>query len=326
MKQVQFEKTGRPAEVAFWADVPEPVLSADDQVLVRIEAFPINPSDLLLFRGVYPRNPLNGDALGNEATGIVEAVGAGVSGVKPGDRVISLRTDNWRERQVLRESELIRLAPGLGTETAAILKVNPATAFLMLKDFADLAPGDWIIQSAANSAVGRSVIEIARRRGFRTLNVLRREGAADDLRTLGADHVIADDDSLSDRVDELIGEGDIKLGLDAVGGASTGRLGQVISPSGTLVIYGGMSGQPSHVDARQFVFRDLRLRGFWLTKFLSEAPREVIVSLYNSLVTLALDGAFRPEISGRFHISQLREALGHAEATMGRGKTLVTFD
>ncbi|SDF85002.1 NADPH:quinone reductase [Celeribacter baekdonensis] len=326
MKQVQFEKTGRPAEVAFWADVPEPILSADDQVLVRIEAFPINPSDLLLFRGVYPRTPVNGDALGNEATGIVEAVGAGVGGVKPGDRVISLRTDNWRERQVLRESELIRLAPGLGTETAAVLKVNPATAFLMLKDFTALSQGDWIIQNAANSAVGRSVIEIAKRRGLRTLNVLRRGGAADDLRALGAEHVIADNDSLPGRVAELIGEGDIKLGLDAIGGSSTGRLAQVIGPSGTLVIYGGMSGQPSRFDAGQFVFRDLRLRGFWLTKFLSEAPRESIVSLYDSLVTLALDGAFRPEISGRFHISRLREALGHAEATMGRGKTLVTFD
>lgn len=326
MKQVQFEKTGRPAEVAFWADVLEPVLSADDQVLVRIEAFPINPSDLLLFRGVYPRTPVNGDALGNEATGIVEAVGAGVGGVKPGDRVISLRTDNWRERQVLRESELIRLAPGLGIETAAVLKVNPATAFLMLKGFAGLSQGDWIIQSAANSAVGRSVIEIAKRRGLRTLNVLRRGGAADDLRALGADHVIADNDSLPDHVAELIGEGTVTLGLDAVGGSSTRRLAQVIAPSGTLVIYGGMSGQPSRFDAGQFVFRDLRLRGFWLTKFLSEAPRESIVSLYDSLVTLALDGAFRPEISGRFHISQLREALGHAEATVGRGKTLVTFD
>ena len=101
MRQIKFHTTGRPADVAECVDVPDPVLTADDQLLVRVDAFPINPADLLLFRGIYPRNPANGDALGNEATGVVEAVGAAVRGIAPGDRVISLRTDNWRELLLL---------------------------------------------------------------------------------------------------------------------------------------------------------------------------------------------------------------------------------
>lgn len=326
MKQVQFEKPGRPGDVAICVEAQDPVISSADQVLVRVDAFPINPADLLLFRGVYPRNPANGDALGNEATGIVEAVGANVRSVAPGDRVISLRTNNWRERLSLKESELIKLAPEIGVETAAVLKVNPATALLMLKSFTDLSPGDWVIQNAANSAVGRAVIEIAGRQGIRTLNVVRRENLADDLRALGGDHVIVESDDLAERVAAITGQSGPKLGIDAVGGPATGRLAQALGPAAALVVYGAMSGQAMQADAGQFVFKDLRLRGFWLTKFLAEAPSQTVISLYETLSDLALDGAFKPEISGRFNVSNIQAALNHAEETMGRGKTLVTFD
>lgn len=326
MKQIQFEKPGRPEDVVICVDAPDPAISSDDQVLVRVDAFPINPADLLLFRGVYPRNPANGDALGNEATGIVEAVGANVGSVAPGDRVISLRTDNWRERLLLKESELIKIAPEIGTETAAVLKVNPATALLMLRNFVDLSSGDWIIQNAANSAVGRSVIEIAARQGVRTLNVVRREDVVDGLRALGGNHIIVESSDLAERVAAITGQGGPKLGLDAVGGPATGRLAQALGPAATLVVYGAMSGQAMQADAGQFVFKDLCLRGFWLTNFLAEAQRQNVVSLYERLSDLAMKGAFKPEISCRFHVSQIQAALSHAEASMGRGKTLVTFE
>jgi NADPH:quinone reductase-like Zn-dependent oxidoreductase len=124
----------------------------------------------------------------------------------------------------------------------------------------------------------------------------------------------------------ITGQSGPKLGIDAVGGPATGRLAQALGPAATLVVYGAMSGQAMQADAGQFVFKDLRLRGFWLTKFLAEAQRQNVVSLYDRLSGLALNGAFKPEISGRFHVSQIQAALAHAEETMGRGKTLVTFD
>ncbi|MEP9351951.1 2-enoyl thioester reductase domain-containing protein, partial [Xanthobacter sp. KR7-225] len=315
-----------PADVAECVEVPDPVLTADDQLLVRVDAFPINPADLLLFRGFYPRNPANGDALGNEATGIVEAVGAAVRGMAPGDRVISLRTDNWRELLLLREHELVRLSRDIGRETAAVLKVNPATALLLLETYAALSPGDWVIQNAANSAVGRALIAFAAAKGLRTINVVRRQELADELRALGGDHVLRDGDDLAGTVAALTGGAQIRLAVDAVGGASTGRLAGCLSTGGTLVAYGAMSGEPMRIDPARLVFGDLRARGFWLTRYLAETPRADVVALYQRLSALARAGALAPGVSSRFHASDIKAALAHAEETLGKGKTLVSFD
>lgn len=326
MRQIKFDTTGRPADVAECIDVPDPVFTLDDQVLVRVDTFPINPADLLLFRGIYPRNPANGDALGNEATGIVEAVGAAVRGGAPGDRVISLRTDNWRELLLLREHELIRLSPDTGRETAAVLKVNPATALLLLETCTALSPGDWIIQNAANSAVGRALIALAAAKGIRTINIVRRQDLADELHALGGDHVLTDADDLAGHVTALTGGAQIRLAIDAVGGASTGRLAGCLGARGTLVAYGAMSGEPMRIDSARVVFEDLRLRGFWLTRFLAETPRADILALYQRLSVPTLAGALAPRVSGRFDVSEIKTALAHAEETMGQGKTLVSFD
>lgn len=326
MRQITFHMPGRPADVAECVHVPDPVLTADDQILVRVDAFPINPADLLLFRGIYPRNPANGDALGNEATGIVEAVGAAVRGIAPGDRVISLRTDNWRELLLLREHELIRLSPDVGREAAAVLKVNPATASLLLDTYTAVSPGDWVIQNAANSAVGRALVALAAAKGLRTINIVRRQELADELRALGGDHVLLDDDDLAGHVTALTGGAQIQLAVDAVGGASSGRLAGCLSKGGTLVTYGAMSGEPMRIDPARLVFGDLRLRGFWLTRYLAETPRADIVALYQRLCALARTGALAPGASRRFHVSDIKAALAHAEETMGQGKTLVSFD
>jgi trans-2-enoyl-CoA reductase len=326
MRQITFLTAGRPADVAECVDVPDPVFTADDQILVRVDMFPINPADLLLFRGLYPRNPTNGDALGNEATGIVEAVGAAVRGIAPGDRVISLRTDNWRELLLLREHELIRLSPDIGRETAAVLKVNPATASLLLETYAALSPEDWVIQNSANSTVGRALIALAAAKGLRTINIVRRQELADELRALGGDHVFLDGDDLAGQVTALTGGAQIRLAVDAVGGASTGRLAGCLSTGGTLVTYGAMSGEPMRIDPARMVFGDLRLRGFWLTRYLAETPRADIVALYQRLSAPARTGALAPGVSSRFHVSDIKAALAHAEQTMGQGKTLVSFD
>lgn len=325
MKQVLFKTPGRPADVAECVDLPNPVLSGEDQILVRVDAFPVNPADLLLFRGVYPRNPANGDALGNEATGVVEAVGAAVRNVAPGDRIISLRTDNWRELLLLKETELVKVAPDIVPETAAVLKVNPATALLLLRGFVDLSPGDWVVQNAANSSVGRALIAIAARLGLRTLNIVRRPEVAEELRAIGGDHMLVETDHLSEHVAEIVGDAPLKLALDAVGGRSAGRLANTLSPAGTLVVYGTMSGEPMQIDAGRVVFNDLRVRGFWLTKFLSKATGSTIDALYGNLFELARDGVFKPWISRRFPASEIKAALAHAESTMGQGKTLVSF-
>ena len=150
---------------------------------------------------------------------------------------------------------LSRLPPDIGRETAAVLKVNPATALLLLETYTALSPGDWVIQNAANSAVGRALIALAAAKGIRTINVVRRQELADELRALGGDHVLADADDLAGHVTAL-GGAQIQLAIDAVGGVSTGRLAGCLSTGGTLVAYGAVSGEPMRIDPARMVFGD----------------------------------------------------------------------
>jgi NADPH:quinone reductase-like Zn-dependent oxidoreductase len=325
MRQVQFQKVGWPHEVAENVEVPNPTLSSPETVLVRVEAFPINPADLLLLQGVYPPDPAAPNLPGVEGVGVVEAVGDAVRELVPGDRVIPLGNGNWREVLALPEDLLVKVPPGISVETAAGLKVNAATAVLLLSDYGDPRPGDWIIQNAANSSVGRAVTEVARQRGLRAIGVVRRPEVAQELRSLGAGHVLVDGEDLAGRVAAIIGSGQIRLAIDAVGGDASGRLSACLGPAGTLVVYGAMSGRPMQLDPGRVVFNDLRLHGFWLTRFLRTAPRSDILALYDEVFDLAAGGAFTPKLAGRFHVSEIKAALTHAEQSMGRGKTLVFF-
>jgi NADPH:quinone reductase-like Zn-dependent oxidoreductase len=326
MRQVQFHRTGTPAEVVECVEVPSPDAPAGDEVIVAVEAFQINPADLLLLRGVYPRHPANPNLVGNECVGVVKATGPEVKHLSPGDRVISLRTGNWSERLILPEAALLRVPGSLDADVAAGLKVNPATASMLLKQLADLRPGDWVIQNAANSSVGRAVIEIAADRGFRTINIVRRPDIADELMALGADKVLVDGDDLAERVEAATEGRRPRLALDAVSGDGTDRLAASLGECGLLVVYGAASGQPMQIDPARLVFRGLTVRGFWLTQLLASAGREETEALYAPVLDLAARGAFHPKLAGRFSLSEIAAALTHAEATMGAGKTLVFCD
>lgn len=141
MKQIQFQP-GDPTQPLTCAQVEEPTVSRPTDVLVRVDRFPINPADLLTVQGLYSRPNNSAPTLGSEATGIVEATGDSVDRVAPGDRVLLLGADVWRELIVTDQADVVRMAPYTPAETAATLKVNPATAVLLLDEFVELTPGD----------------------------------------------------------------------------------------------------------------------------------------------------------------------------------------
>jgi len=138
------------------------------EVVFDVLAFPINPADLSMCRGTYRLRPALPATPGAEGVGRVTAVGAGVTHVKPGDLVINLQRENWAQRRRVKGADVIAVPSGLDLRQAAMLRINPATAQLLLADVAPLEPGDWVIQNVANSAVGRLVIALARRRGIKT--------------------------------------------------------------------------------------------------------------------------------------------------------------
>src|SRR5687767_14104066 len=190
MKQVLIDRYGAPEEVARCADVPDVGAPGAGEVGFDVLLFPINPADVSFCRGTYRLKPTLPATPGAECIGRVTAVGAGVSHVKAGDLVINLQRENWTQKRRVKVDDVIPVPAGMDLQQAAMLRINPPTALLMLADLVDLKPGDWVIQNVANSAVGRLVIKLAKQCGAKTMNVVRRESLLSELKALRSDDVI----------------------------------------------------------------------------------------------------------------------------------------
>ncbi len=295
------------------------------EVTVRMELCPINPADLNMLEGKYGEARPLPDVPGNEGCGRVTAVGPGVDGSWIGRRVL-VDTLAWREMGNWPIDALVAVPDGLEAENACALRVNPPTAWLLLHEFVDLAPGAWILQNAATSAVGRAVIEVAKNRGWKTLNFVRRAEAADELTALGADAVVLDGDDAAARASALLGGAQPVLALNAVGGVSATRLAGLLAPGGTLVTYGAMSKEALKIPNGFLIFRDLRFRGFWLTRWLREADPASRERLFAEVFRLARLGCFRPRVAEIFPAARAREAVTLAASGTAHGKVLLRFD
>ncbi|MBK8015491.1 MAG: zinc-dependent alcohol dehydrogenase family protein [Betaproteobacteria bacterium] len=240
--------------------------------------------------------------------------------LKVGDKVMSLVRTNWVQRIRDKAQAFVRLPPEVDLAQAAMLKVNVATAHMMLISYVDLKPGDWVIQNAANSGVGVDLIRLAKVSGVRTVNVVRRAALVDELKQMGADLVVVDGPDLARRVAEATGGAEIRLGIDAVAGAAAGRLAQCVAEGGTVVNYGLMSGEPIQVDAFQFVFRDLHLVGFWLAKVMRNMAFEEIQAMYAKLAERLVDDTLHVAVEASYPLTQVAEALAHAKRESRGGK------
>jgi trans-2-enoyl-CoA reductase len=324
MKAVQFDAFGAAHEVARMVDFPEPKPPAGDEVLVEVEAFPINPVDLLTIAGSYAARPPLPAVPGSEALGRVLAVGAGVSHVAAGDRVLMMSRENWVQRKTIKSSEAILIGVQADPLQLAMLKINPPTAYLMLTRYRELAPGDWLIQNAANSSVGTSLISLAKAQGIRTLNVVRRADRVEPLKEKGADVVLVDGPDLAQRARAAIGDGTLPLAIDAVAGDATGRLAECLSEGGVVVNYGMLSKLPCAVDPHQIVFREITLTGFWLVKFLAAMSSEERAALYGDLGRRVASGELAVEVAAVYPIEKIGPALEHAARANRGGKILLT--
>jgi NADPH:quinone reductase-like Zn-dependent oxidoreductase len=324
MKIVQFSRFGAPHEVGECAEVPDPGAPAEDEVVIEIEAFPINPADLLTIEGRYAVRPELPATLGAEGVGRVVAAGGAVEGIAVGDRVINLGRDNWAQKRRIKAAQAVKVPADGDALQLAMLKVNPATALLMLCSYVALASGDWVIQNAANSGVGTNLILLARAAGIRTVNVVRREALIGPLRAIGADVVVLDGDDLGARVAEATGGAPVKLAIDAVAGAAVMRLADCLAEGGTVVNYGLLSGDPCMLTCHQTVFKGITLTGFWLAKVLGSMPRPDIQALYDELVPRVADGSLHVPVEATYGIEDIKAALAHAGREGRGGKVLVT--
>jgi trans-2-enoyl-CoA reductase len=324
MKQVLLEKYGTPWEVAHCADMPDVGAPAADEVVFDVLAFPINPADMGFCRGSYRLRPPLPATPGAECVGRVTAVGGKVTHVKPGDLVINLQRENWAQARKVKGEDAIPLPAGIDLKQAAMVRINPPTAQLMLSDFVDLKGGEWVIQNVANSAVGRLLIVLAHQRGLRTVNVVRRPELAGELKQLGADLVIVDSDDLPYRVARETGDAPIRLGIEAIGGAATGRIANCVANDGTVVHYGSMSGVDPQVGRTNFVYRGVKLTGFMLGRFLARRSADQIRAIYADLGAQVKAGNLHAPVDTVYPIENIREALAHADKGGRNGKILIS--
>jgi trans-2-enoyl-CoA reductase len=219
MKIAQFSAFGKPDEVVRCVDVDDVDAPAADEAVIEVLASPINPSDLLTIEGCYAVRPAFPARLGTECLGRVIARGRDVRDLAEGDLVIPLDRENWVQRKKVKAVQLVKVPSNVDPLQLAMLKVNPPTAHLMLTKYVDLQPGEWLIQDAANSGVGHCLIQLAKAAGIRTVNVVRRNGLADELKALGGDVVVMDSPDLGERVRAATDGAAIRLAIDAVGGS-----------------------------------------------------------------------------------------------------------
>jgi len=327
MRRAIFHRHGTPWEVIDIITEADP-LPGPKQVRVRNKVMTINPADLLSIEGHYGAEPLALPATpGVGAWGIVDAIGEGVTRLAIGDAVLPVGGGLWADTVIVHERMAPKAPQGADPEQAALMRANPGTAHLMLGDIVALVPGDWVVQNAANSNVGRMVIRFARDRGLHTVNIVRRSDVVPMLLQDGADAVIVDDGTVD--LVQAIGtaaQNAPKLALDAIGGTATGALAASLAQGGTVAAYGLLSGEDPVIAARDVVFRGIQLRGFWLYEWYQTATPEKIQTLHGFLEAQLAAGALHTDVDARYPLSRIREAVAHAARSGRNGKILLTGD
>ncbi len=327
MKVCRFARFGPPAEVCRIEEVPDPPPPGPGEVRVETVAFPVNPVDLLTIEGRYATRPSLPATPGSEALARVVEVGAGVE-LERGELVLMMGRGNWVEAATVPASATVAVGAAAGERGVdplqlAMLKINPPTALLMLTRYVDLAAGEWLIQNAANSAVGIHLIRLARRRGVRSVNVVRSREAGAAVEAAGGDVVLVDGEDLAARVAEATGDSAPRLAVDAVAGTATARLARCLAEGATLVSYGMLSGAPCAIEPFDVIFRRVTLTGFWLVDHLGRMERAELEALYGELVALLAAGELGVPIETTYRFEELPAALAHAARGGRAGKVLV---
>lgn len=327
MQAAVFDQFGEPASVLGVRDVPAPE-PRPGQVRVRMLAAPVNPSDLMQVRGVYGMLPKLPATPGLEGVGVVESAGPGLFGkLLVGKRVCvpNSPTGSWAEFAIASAKQAIPVPASLPVEQAAMFFVNPATAFIMTQRVLRVPPNEWLLQTAAGSALGKMVIRLGKRFGFKTINVVRRAEQADDLKSLGADAVIVDDggDLRTKLLVHLGHAHGVRFAIDPVGGATGSAAIRCLAPGGRMLLYGTLSGQPLTISPRDLLTAGASIESFWLANWMAHQNLIGKLRLVRTVSKLIQQGLLTSDVSHSFPLSNILEAVSATEQPGRAGKVLL---
>jgi len=334
MKAARYQRFGEPVDVLSVEDLPVPVPGAGE-VRVRMLASPINPSDLMSIRGEYGLLPDLPAVPGFEGVGVVEESGGGLlANLRRGRRVAVLGANPgaWCEQVVARATQVIPVPRDLSLEQAATMFINPVTTWVLLRKVLAVPAGEWLLQTAAASQVGRMVIRLGRQLGIRTINIVRRDAQLDELTRLGGDAVLAfdpaqqDPGELSRMVREITDGRGVGRAIDPVGGATGSAVARCLAPGGRLVVYGTLSDQPLRLAPRELMTSGSRIEGFWLARWLATQSLFGKLRTIRAVTRLVRRGVLVSEIAATFSLDEITAAVRAAEAAGREGKVLVRID
>jgi NADPH:quinone reductase-like Zn-dependent oxidoreductase len=326
VKRVVFDRCGEPATVLrIEDDVPAPQ-PRWGEVMVRMLATPVNPSDLMYIAGNYGIKPTLPATPGFEGVGIVEAVGGGLlAWLRKGKRVavISDRVGNWAEYTTTKARMVIPVPDSLTDENAACFFVNPVTAIAMTQYVLQIPRGAWLLQSAAGGELGKMVIRLGYKYAFRTINVVRRHEQVAELKQLGADHVIVESDGpIPEQVRKLVPDG-VRYAIDPVGGETGSQVIASLAHSGRCLLYGSLSDHAVSLHPRLAIGNAIRVEGFWLGEWAKRQRIVTMLKVLRRVRELIGAGVLQTEVAATYPLEEVQKAVAHAAKPGKGGKVML---
>ena len=323
MRSATYHQFGKPSEVLSITDIPMPE-PGPKEVRVKTILASIHNHDLITIRGQYGDKPDLPTTPGSEALGIIDAVGEEVEGFEIGQRVATASvTGTWAQYFTAPAKMVFAVPDELEDEIATQLIAMPLSA-LMLLEFMQLQPGQWVILNAANGAVGKSFAMIAAARGIHTIGLVRRAEAAQELTDLGIEHSIdVSQSSWKDKVRELVGDAQISAAVDSLGGEASNDLLDLLGTNGTLVSFGVMAGEPMIINPSNLIFKQAVVKGFWGSKTSREMDLENKQRLINQLIKHATNNQLTLPVEAIFDLEDINEAVSGKVQKGKKGKVLL---
>jgi NADPH:quinone reductase-like Zn-dependent oxidoreductase len=336
MKAIQFARHGEPKDVLEVTDKPLPE-PGENEIRVRVLLSPINPSDLLYVRGHYSGvTPTFPAAVGFEGAGVVDALGPGVDQLAVGQRVFAQNSKggNWADYAIIPAAKAYPAPEDIPDEQVASLLINPATAILMVRHVLGVPRGEWLLQSAAGSELGRMVIRLAKRDGIRTINVVRRREAVAELEALGADAVIVSTDGpIDEQVCKIVGPEGVRCAIDPVAGQTGTEIFRSLNQDGRMLVYGSLTGEPIRVgeDPRFTLSGRRTLEVYWLGYWLPRlddsgfypSGTPAVLQLIDEIADLIREGVLETSPGTKYPLTEIHAAATEAESIGRHGKVFL---